>query len=107
MSTQSPSSAEAEAEPSIKQRERDWRKTRLELLASLLRPWDDAQLTFAFSKRPERRLIFPNLSFLPFHCYNCVVRKSKARHAMNLDFIPPPKNQPRSKIRMIRLKPRI
>ena len=29
---------------------------------------------------------------LTFHCYNCVVRKSKACYRRNLDFVRPPKN---------------
>ena len=29
--------------------------------------------------------ITPDLSSSPFHCYNCVARKSKARYPMNLD----------------------
>ena len=48
-----------------------------------------------------------NLSSSPFHCYNCVVRKSKAHKAMYLDFVPPSKNQSRSNNRMNRLKPNI
>ena len=43
----------------------------------------------------------------PFHCYNCVVRKSKALYFTNLDFVRPPKNQARSKNRIKRLKPNI
>ena len=37
--------------------------------------------------------IYPGLSSSPFHCYNCVVRKSKAYYPMNLEFYFPQKNQ--------------
>ena len=37
------------------------------------------------------------LSSSPFHCYNCVVRKSKALYPMNVDLCSSFKNQARSK----------
>ena len=33
------------------------------------------------------RYVFTGLSSSPFHCYNCVVGKSKALYPMNLDFV--------------------
>ena len=55
----------------------------------------------------KNTIFLTDLSSSPFHCYECVVRKSKALYAMNIDFKFPTKNQQSSKNKTNRLKPNI
>ena len=82
--------------------------TRLKLEASLQIWTHITQQVLHFDAKLRWQLCENSILYSsPFHCYNCVVRKSKAYYPMNLDLRSSFKNQARSKNRMNGSKPNI